>query len=119
MTLGTDNLVTTEFIPLPNRMRHKLLDGFTSLSEGSFALFRTFGRGRFGDHIRTLGDVVKELLRFDRLLVRDRLPRAIDIYPLQGTDRGGILKRFQIGSNELSGFGNPDELLAQSIHRRC
>ena len=58
-------------------------------------------------------------LRFDGVLVRDRLPRAIDIYPLQGTGRGGILKRFRIGCNGLSGFGNPDELLGHSIHRRC
>ncbi len=61
----------------------------------------------------------KPHLRFDGVLVRDRLPMAIDIYPLQGTDRGGILKRLRICSNGLSGFGNPDELLGHSIHRRC
>ena len=48
------------------------------------------------------------LLRFDRDLVRDCLPRVIQVFPLRGIDCWRILKGFQNGSS----FGNPNILLA-------
>ena len=50
-----------------------------------------------GFHVAILPWVARSnrLLSFDRDLLRDRLPRAIQIYPLQGLDLRRILNGFQ------------------------
>ena len=107
------NKICNEFIcttkqstPKKHSARNIVLDYATNFQTACHS--RPKGALHFSGHSCADGLVVDSLpwvarsephLRFDGVLVRDRLPRAIDIYPLQGTGRGGILRRFRIGSN--------------------